>query len=158
MADPPLDNGTEDNGDDSGRPVPPPVPLKTQASPKYPQQNRENDWMASDSHQSNGKLDMDGDEFFPVTPSRMSPPGLAGPTGAAQTGTTTGSKPGAERLVRGDRPDLRIHSFSKSGGSTSERPEAPMVNDESGLRAALVDEMKAHPDEGPFDSGFASSK
>ncbi|CAI5729699.1 unnamed protein product [Peronospora effusa] len=88
MADPPPDNGTEDNGEDSGRPVPPPAPLPPQVSPKSPQQARENDWMASDPHRFDEKLNMDGDRIiashsstnvsarsgWPTTQPRRAPP------------------------------------------------------------------------------------
>ncbi|CAH0489506.1 unnamed protein product [Peronospora farinosa] len=151
MADPPPDNGTEDNGEVSGRPVPPPAPLPPQVSPKSSQKARENDWMASDPHRSDEILKMDGDRIISSHSFTNVSARSGWPTSAAQPGTTTGIKPGAERLVRGDQPNPGVHDFSKSGGSTTERPEAPMADEESGIHAALVDEMKAHPDEGPLD-------
>ncbi|CAI5701835.1 unnamed protein product [Peronospora effusa] len=87
MVDPRPDNGTEDNGDDPGRKVLPPVPLKPQISYGSPQQARYNDWMTSDPHQSDGKLDMDGDRTLSSHSSRISPPDLAGQQ--AQPGRAT---------------------------------------------------------------------
>ncbi|CAI5730259.1 unnamed protein product [Hyaloperonospora brassicae] len=152
MTDPSPDKGREESGDDPGRPALPLASLTTRVPPGSPQPDRERKVAAPDTHHDDATLDMDGDRTLPSHPSDIlsAEPGLT--PCASRKGATAVTPSGAEGASRADRLDPDEHSSSENVGVTSDRSGAPLVDDESDLHAALVDDMKAHPCEGPLDS------
>ncbi|CAH0521723.1 unnamed protein product [Peronospora belbahrii] len=70
MTGPPPDNRRDTTGNDPGRPAVPPAPIEPRVPPISPQQYREYDLVAPDTHQSAVNMDMDGDRDLPSHPSK----------------------------------------------------------------------------------------
>ena len=148
MTDPSPDNETSDN--------PLAASIEPQVSPGSPQPDCLCGWMAPATLKSEDTLGIDGDETLCSHSSNdlRASPGL--PSCTTKEVTTEAAQTSAKHFFRVDRLGVTRPSSTASARLPSGDFETPLDDEESDLHAALVDEMKAHPGEGPLGSWLYS--
>ena len=151
MTDPRPDKGRGGTGDDPGSHALAAASIEPQVYPRSPQPDGVSGGRAPLTLKSENTSGIDGD----ATLSRNSANDLrVSPTlsrCATTPVTTEAAQPNEEHGSRVDRLSVDHPSTTASTRLPLDGSDTPLNDEESNLHAALVDEMKSHPGEGPLD-------